>query len=122
MGAGPRLAPGLTVEPLADRERQEGVPGRVELDFVPAAAEAVEGVEDGRVPVRLHSPVAHLLTAEALPEGGELRLRPAGPLPAERLDERPVGGEQVGVDERRGLVEDVVGGHAEGPQMRAAIA
>jgi hypothetical protein len=91
------------VEPVLDAELEQLVPGRVELDLVDSLAEAVVRPQDGRVLVREPAELERLATAQPPERRAALLLRRVS-LPAQRLDERPVLGEQVVPGERRRLV------------------
>jgi hypothetical protein len=94
------------VEAVLDAEAQERMPGGVELDLVDALTEAVVRAQDGRVLVREAAELERLAAAEPAERGAPL-LRRAAALAPERLDERPVLGEQVVPCERGRLVGGV---------------
>jgi hypothetical protein len=97
------------VQPLADPDPHQLVPGGVELDLVDAAAEAVVGAEGRLSLVRLEPPADHLGGAADGPEFPAALLSPAGPLAAQRLAQWAVGLEGVEILQRRRLVEDLMG-------------
>src|SRR5579883_1039814 len=88
------------------------MPGGMELDHVAAAAIAIEALQNGRVAVRLEAPFDRLGAAERGAEGGEAIDRPQGALARDSLAERAIAGEEIVIDERRRLVEDIVRGEA----------
>jgi hypothetical protein len=91
------------VEPVPDAEREELVPGGVELDLVDPLAEPVVRTKDRRMLVRETPELERLAAAEPAERRAPLLL--AGPsLAPVRLDERRVLGEQVVALERRRLV------------------
>ena len=98
------VRPGERVQAVArSRCRISVVPRRMELDLVDARAEAVVRAELRRVLVREPAPLERR-AAEPLPNAEHCAGRPARALPLERLDERPIRGEQVVAGERRHLV------------------
>src|SRR5260370_14067238 len=115
MRARARLAPRQSMEAVADGDLHESVPCRMELRLIDAVAEAVVGVELGRVGVRLKAPGDRLLSAGEPSELVDGVLRPRATLTLERLAQGRVGVEEVVADERRRLVGDVVRAHAPTP-------
>jgi hypothetical protein len=91
------------VEPLPDAEREELVPGGVELDLVDPLAETVMRAKDRRMLVREPPELERFAAAEP-PEGGTPPLLGAGAFPPQRLHEWQVLGEHVVALERRRLV------------------
>jgi hypothetical protein len=94
------------VEAVLDAEAEERMPGGVELELVDALTEPVVRAQDGRVLVREAAELERLAAAES-PERRAALLLAGASLPAQRLDERPVLGEQVVARERRRLVRGV---------------
>ena len=93
---------------MLDRHAQQLVPGGVELDLVDAVAVAVVGAELRRVLVGEGAEALGALAAGQRADRGDPLLGPVGALAAHRLDQRPVGLEEVVVDQRRRLVGDLV--------------
>jgi hypothetical protein len=87
-------------------ERKEGMPRGVELDLVDPLAEPVVGAKRRRVLVREATELEWLAAAEPTERPARLH-RPRATLPLERLDERPILGEEVVARERRRLVRGV---------------
>ena len=105
---GLRRRPRQRVQLVLRGERDQVVPGAVELDLVDAVAVAVERLQPRRVLVGLEAPADRVRA----PGGADLAralARPAGALALERLDERDVVLEQIAVSQRRDLVGDLVG-------------
>ena len=94
---------------LLDREAEKLVPGGVELDLVDPVAEAVVGAQLRRVLVRRRPKGEDPLRSGQRPDGRDPLLCPVGPLAPHRLPQRLVSLEDVVVDQRRWLVEDLVG-------------
>ena len=91
-------------------EPHQLVPGGVELDLVDAVAVAVVGAQLRRVLVGLRAPASMRRAAAGdRADRGDPLLGPVGALAPHRLDQRPVGLEDVVVDQRRRLVDDLVG-------------
>ena len=101
-------APRQRVQLLLHPGAHERVPRGVELDLVAAVAEAIVGVQHGRVLVGLDAP-AHRLAAPERARGAQALARPSAALALERLLQRGVVLEQVAALQRRDLVEDLVG-------------
>ena len=92
---GSRLAPGQRVQAVRDPERHQLVPRRVELDLVDPVAEAVVGAQPRRVLVRLRpQPDRVRAPADRAELAGSLR-GPVAALAPQRLDQHPVGLEDV---------------------------
>ena len=108
MGAGARFAPGHRVQPVADPDPHQFVPGAVELDLVDPVAVAVVGAQLGLLLVRLEAPADRLRRAADRPQLARFVLRPAAALALQRLAQDAVGVEGVVVLQRRRLVEDLV--------------
>ena len=114
---GTRLAPRQCVQAGLDAELQQRVPRRVELDLVD------RGCRSGRAcaaPADARSPAAPTRAArrrEHAPSASACSLAVAAALALERLDERQVLGEEVVVDERRGLIH---GAHCRARRRRRA--
>ena len=106
LGIGPRK--GVDAEP--DAGAHQLVPGGVELDLVDAVSEAVMGNERGLVLVRLAAPFTGLRGAGERADLRDPVLGPVAALAPKRLDENAVRLEDVVVLERRGLVQNLVGG------------
>src|SRR5579859_2321770 len=79
----------------------------MELHLVDAVAEAVVGAQLRRVGVGLKAPPDRLLGAREVAKVGDEVLRPGRALSLHRLAQGPVGLEQVVVDERWRLVQDL---------------
>ena len=109
VGAGLRLAPGEGVELVRDAEPHQLVPGGVELGLVDPVAVAVVGAELRRVLVGEPPELDHVGAAGDLADRRDLLDGPVGALPADCLTHHRVGGEDVVVGQRRGLVGDLVG-------------
>ena len=77
------------------------------LDLVDAVAVAIEGAQLGRVLVGLHAPGDRFAAGEPADAVQPLDC-PVCAFTANGVGERVVGAEEVVVDERRGLVEDLV--------------
>ncbi len=101
--AGPLVDPRQRLDARVQRQPQERVPGRVELDLVDPLAVAVVRPQDGRMLVREPAPLERL-AAERRPEGGDVSLPRRTALPAQRLDEHRVLLVEVVARERRRLI------------------
>src|SRR5439155_991102 len=108
MGARPRHAPRQRVKAVTDRDLHELMPGWMELHLIDAVAEAVVRVQLRRILIGLEAPADRLLGPGQVPEIGDQVLRPRGALSLHRLAQRPVGFEEVVVDERGRLVQGLV--------------
>ena len=108
MCAGAGLTPGERVELVLDRKAEQLVPCRVKLDLVDAGSVAVVGLQLRGVFVRLDSVPANFGTAGERSDRPQPLLGPVGSLALDGLDQRPVGLEDVVVDQRRWLVGDLV--------------
>src|SRR5437879_3495650 len=86
------------------------MPGGVELDLVDAMAEPVVSMQPGWVGVRKEAPCDRLLGPRQPADPVQEVTRPVASLALQGLAERGVGGEKVVADERRRLVQDLVGG------------
>ena len=103
---------GNACSPCGDARVHELVPRRVVLDLVDAMAEAIEDAQLGHLLVRLDAPRDGLAAGE-LAERVQFVERPLGALTAHGIAERAIGAEDVEVDERGWLVDDLVSaGHA----------
>ena len=80
----------------------------MEIDLVDAVAEPIVSAQLRRVGVGLEAPADRLLGAGQPAQLAKAVLRPRGALSLKRLLQWPVGLEQVVVDERRRLVQDLV--------------
>src|ERR1700730_2038388 len=100
-----RLAPWKRMEPVADRNFHQPVPGWMELDLVDPVAETIVRAQHRRVGVGLEAPVDRLLRTRKTAQLANHVLGPRPSFPLERLAQRRVGFEQVVVDERWRLVE-----------------
>src|SRR5689334_12520769 len=94
------------------------MPGGMELDHVPAPAEAVEAVQHRRIAVGLEAPLDRLGAPQNATEIAETLARPAAALARHGLVERPIALEQVVIYQRRGLILDVVRGGAMASRRR----
>ena len=110
VGAGTGFAPGRGVQAVADPDSHQLMPGGVELDLVDPVAVAVVGAQLGLSLVGLHSPLDRLARAADRPQLARAALGPLAALAPQRLLQRLVGVEGVVVLQRRGLVEDFMGG------------
>ena len=99
----PLVDPRQRLDARVQRQPQERVPGRVELDLVDPLAEAVVRTQHRRMLVREPAPLERL-AAEGRPEGGDLRLPGRAALAPQRLDEGRVLLVEVVARERRRLV------------------
>nr|BFE71186.1 hypothetical protein GCM10020092_044870 [Actinoplanes digitatis] len=108
MRAGPPVRPRRRGQALADCHLHEPVPGGVELDLVDAVAVAVVGDQARLVPVGLLGPALRLGAAAELAEPVQVVGRPAGALAGDPFEQGGVGGDVV-ADQRRRLVDDVMG-------------
>jgi hypothetical protein len=97
------------VQPPGDREAEQRMPGRVELDLVAPPTGAVEGLEDGGMAVGLPAPVLDLLAAEPPAERRQVVLGPGRPLSPDGLHQHPVAREEVVTDQRWYLIDHFVG-------------
>src|SRR5580704_5327708 len=87
------------------------VPRRMKFDGVASPAIPIEGVQDRRIPVRLHTPLDDLGAAKSLAECPKVILGPGRPFARHRLAEHPIALVQVVVDEGRRLIEYLVRHH-----------
>ena len=104
-----RVLPRRGVQLVLDREAEQLVPGRVELDLVDAVADPVVGLQLRRVLVGGGAQGDDPLRAGKLADGRDPRLGPIGPLAAHGLAQRAIRLEDVVVDEGGSLVEDLMG-------------
>ncbi len=111
--AGSGIDPGQSVDLLGDRPAHQLVPGGMELDLVDPVAEAVVAVQHRRVLVGLLAEPERRGLAEPGAEAREPVLAPAAALAGHGLAQRRVLLEQVGVLERRRLVQNLVGGESD---------
>ena len=105
---------GVPCRPWPTRAAEQRVVAGVELDLVDAAAEAVVRVQLRRVAVGQPRVVLHRLRAGLGAQRGQAAGGGAGQQAGrhrrQRVAQRPVGSEQVDVDQRRALVADLVRG------------
>ncbi len=113
VGAEPPVGPGRAVQSVPHGHVHQGVPVRVELDLVDAVAVPVVGVQDGGVALGEPPPLLGLGATRPRPQLADLRLGPAGALPAQRLQEGGVGGDVV-AGRRGDLVGDLMRGRHRG--------
>jgi len=79
----------------------------MELDLVDPVAEAIMCAQPRWVGVGLEAPLDRLLGSGQLAQLVDEAVCPRAAFPLERLPEWPVGLEEVVVDQRRGLVQDL---------------
>ena len=91
-----------------DRTRHHLMIGRMKLDDVAPKALGIEAAQLRRVLVGEPALLGHLGRTPQGPERGQLRFGASRAISRDRIDQRPVGGEQVHVRERRRLVENVM--------------
>ena len=112
---GCRRGPRQRVRAVADRQRHQLVPRRMELDLVDAVAEAVVAPELGQVAVGVARQLARRCAlATVAPASAQQPVRPSDLLAPGDLDQQAVAGEGVVADERRRLVHHLVRGVAIG--------
>ena len=104
-----RVGPWRGVQPVLDRGLHQLVIGGVEAHQIGAAAVAIMGVEFRQMPVRQRAELEILGRADPGAEIGNIVGGPFGALTRHRLDQRPVGGEQIVVGEFDRLVDHLVG-------------
>ena len=109
MRAFARIGPRRRMKAVLDRGFHQGVIGRMEADEIDAPPVSIVGVELGRVLVRQRPQLQKFRRPGAGPEGSERIAGPARAFALNRLLQRRVGIEEVGVDEFDRLVEDLVG-------------
>jgi hypothetical protein len=95
MGARTGIRPGGGVESVLHRDRHQSVIARVVLDLVDAVAEAVMGVELGRVAIGVKTPADGLGGAGERSQAPEWLFGPAGPFPVQAFDKDLVLNEDV---------------------------
>ncbi|MHC2325447.1 hypothetical protein ACVI3S_003467 [Bradyrhizobium diazoefficiens] len=105
----PVRRPGRIVHAGMRAVRHQLVIGGMKLDLVAAIALGVEGAQLGRVLIRHAPAIGHRGRAPVLAEFGQLPLRLSAAIGLDRLDQRPVHGEQIDIPKQRRLVEDLVG-------------
>ena len=76
VGAGPLLRPADAVNAMLHGERHQPVIGRMKLHLVDAPAEAVEGLQFGRIAVRILAPLHRFFRARRGPQRQQRRLDP----------------------------------------------
>src|SRR3989304_2510229 len=95
-----------------ERDAEQVVPSRGELNLVEAVAVAVVALQLGRITVSGHAELDRLRPAERLSKRRQLSFRPGGPLALDRLTQHDIAGEQIVRLERRRLIEDFEQGDA----------
>src|ERR1044072_7407435 len=122
MGSGPRVLPRGGMKLVLHRRPQQLMPGRVELDLVAPAPEAVMGLQPRRVLVGGRAEGDQPRRARQRPDCRDPLFIPLPSLAADSLTHPRVGLVDVVVLEWRGLVEDLMrarrtalgGGHPPG--------
>src|SRR5580693_4071542 len=104
-----RLNPGQAMQPVLDGCAHQVMPGRMELDFIAAVAEAVMRVQHRFVFVGLESPALHLFCPEPSSEFPEPPVRPSGLFAPNRFRQGSVSEIEVRSRQRRRLVENLMG-------------
>ena len=106
--AGTPVGPRSGVDAVAHRDIHQLVIGRVVLDLVDPVAVAVIRVQHRRVDVGQPAPLQRLRTSAEPTQFAHLGARPAGAFASQTVLQRRVV-RRVEVDQRRRLVEDVMG-------------
>ena len=109
------LSPGQRVQPEADANPHQFVPGAVEFDLIDAIAVAIVCTQDRLALVGLKAQADRLSRAADLSQLAGALLGPPAPLAAQRLDQGTVRIKGVVVLQRGRLVENLVG--ARGPAL-----
>ncbi len=105
-----QMLPGQRHHAGLEAEPHQGVVGGMEAHLIEAPSLGVEGLEHRGAEIGLPPPGLDLRRARPHPEHGEDRLVLGRAALLHGEGERGVGGVEVDVLERRGLVEDLVGG------------
>jgi hypothetical protein len=108
MRPGTRVGPGKTVYAVFDGQAHQVMPRRVILNFVPAVAVAIMGVQHRRVFVGKHGPLICFRAAGCAAELFECGARPTGALARRGIAQGTIGGERVVGAQRRRLVENLM--------------
>lgn len=101
---GLRTFPGKGMEPVADRQLEELMPGGVKLDQVDPVAVAVVRVKLGGVAVGEKAPLVDLGRGETMSKLAQFTDCPVAAVSLERVDQGRFGSRQVVLFERRRLV------------------
>ena len=109
-GLGLGRFPGQRMESVTDRQVEELVPGRMELDLVDPVAVSVVSSKFGGVAIGEEAPLVHLRGCHPSPEFSDRVHGPAAAVPLEGVDQGRFRSRNVVAIERGRLVQDLVGG------------
>ena len=110
-----RVGPWQRVVLVSYADSQQLVPGRMELYFIQAVAEAIVSVQCGRVPVRQFTQTQGLRASHQGAEFADRTFGPGSALSSQCLLQRQVSGEEIVVIEWRRLIEDLARLSISGP-------
>ena len=100
--------PGERGDATFEAQPHQFVIAGVEVHLVDAPAEAVEGFEFGRVAVGFEAPSDGFSRTYPRAECVQVGRMCFGAFALHRILQRPIGGEQIHIFERRGLVRDLM--------------